>query len=132
VVAEGHQVCERWEATGAGRARLAEEHELVAGDIMHWGPPPDDVHRQQGARAGALEVIALGRAPSEGPVYEAESVLERAADALRRYDLAALRALCRADLVLDANTPTGGSSSRAPKQSSRPSPPSWPGPRSRE
>ena len=105
VVVEGHQVCERWEATGAGRARLAEEHDLVAGDILHWGPPPGDVHRQQGARAGALEVIALGGAPSEGPVYEAESVLERAADALRRYDLAALRALCRADLVLDANTP---------------------------
>jgi predicted metal-dependent enzyme (double-stranded beta helix superfamily) len=105
VVAEGHQVCERWEATGVGRARLAEEHELVAGDIMYWGPPPGDVHRQQGARAGALEVIALGGAPSEGPVYEAEGVLERAADALRHYDLAALRALCRADLVLDANTP---------------------------
>jgi hypothetical protein len=61
------------------------------------------VHRQQGARAGALEVIALGGAPSEGPVYEPGSVLERAADALRRYDLAALRALCRADLVLDAS-----------------------------
>src|SRR5499427_2585870 len=97
VVVEGHQVCERWEATGAGRARLAEEHDLVAGDIIHWGPPPGDVHRQQGARAGALEVIALGGAPSEGPPYEPESVLERAA--------AALRPLCRTDLVLDANTP---------------------------
>ena len=63
------------------------------------------MHRQQGARAGALEVIALGGAPSEGPVHEPGSVLERAADALRRYDLAALRALCRADLVPDANTP---------------------------
>ena len=105
VVAEGHQVCERREATGAGRARLAEERELAAGDIIRWGPPPGDVHRQQGARAGALELIALGGAPSEGPVYEPGSVLERAADALRRYDLAALRALCRADLVLDANTP---------------------------
>jgi SnoaL-like domain len=105
VVAEGHQVCERWEATGAGRARLAEERELAAGDIIRWGPPPGDVHRQQGARAGALEVIALGGPPCEGPPYEPESALEQAADALRRYDLAALRALCRADLVLDANTP---------------------------
>lgn len=105
VVVQGHQACERWEATGAGRARLAEEHDLAAGDILHRGPPPGDVHRQQGARAGALEVIALGGAPSEGPVHEPGSVLERAADALRRYDLAALRALCRADLVPDANTP---------------------------
>ena len=105
MVVEGHQVCERWEATGAGRARLAEERELAAGDIIHWAPPPGDVHRQQGARAGALEVIALGGAPCEGPPYEPESALEQAADALRRYDLAALRALCRADLVLDANTP---------------------------
>ncbi len=105
MVVEGHQVCERWEATGAGRARLAGERELAAGDIIHWAPPPGDVHRQQGARAGALEVIALGGPPCEGPPYEPESALEQAADALRRYDLAALRALCRADLVLDANTP---------------------------
>ena len=105
VIVEGHQVCERWRPIGSGRARLAGERELAAGDIIHWGPPPDDVHRQQGARAGALEVIVLGGVPSEGPVYAPDTVLEQAADALRRYDLAALRALCRAELVLDVNVP---------------------------
>lgn len=105
VIVEGHQVCERWRPIGSGRAQLAGERELAAGDIIHWGPPPDDIHRQQGARAGALEVIVLGGEPSEGPVYAPDTVLEQAADALRRYDLAALRDLCRADLVFDANVP---------------------------
>jgi hypothetical protein len=105
VIVEGHQVCERWRPIGSGRAQLAGERELAAGDIIHWGAPPDDVHRQQGVRAGALEVIVLGGAPSEGLVYAPDSVLEQAADALRQYDLAALRDLGRADLVLDANVP---------------------------
>jgi len=38
--------------------------------------PPGDAHRQQGARVGALEVIAMGDAPSESPVYKPDGIAE--------------------------------------------------------
>jgi len=38
--------------------------------------PPGNMHRRQGARVGALEVIALGGAPSEGPVYKPDGIAE--------------------------------------------------------
>jgi hypothetical protein len=105
VVATGYQLYERWEPTAAGHARLTEEVELAEGDIATWAAPPHDVHRQQGIHGGSLELLVLGSPPHDSGVFGAEDPLDRAAEALRVYDLASLRQLYAADIVLDANTP---------------------------
>jgi hypothetical protein len=105
-VVDGIQQYEQWEATGDGAARLVEERLLKAGDMAHWSPPAD-LHRQEGLRPGALSLIVLGREPvgRSAPTYRPADALDRAADALRRYDLEELLRLCRPDVLLDANVP---------------------------
>jgi hypothetical protein len=105
-VVDGTQQYEQWEATGDGAARLVEERLLRAGDVAYWSPPAD-VHRQEGIRPGALGLIVLGREPAgrSAPTYRPADALDRAADALRRYDLEELLRLCRPDVLLDANVP---------------------------
>jgi predicted metal-dependent enzyme (double-stranded beta helix superfamily) len=105
-VIDGVQQYERWELTEDGAARLAEERLLSAGDVAQWSPP-DDVHRQEGIRPGSLSLIVLGRDPGDrpAPTFQPVNALERATDALRRYDLAALLHLYRPDALVDANVP---------------------------
>ena len=54
--------------TAAGRATIVvdEERELHAGDFVHWGDPPDDIHSQQGVGAAAYELVCFGRNPMNG------------------------------------------------------------------
>ena len=105
-VVDGIQQYQQWEPAGDGAARLVEERLLRAGDVAHWSPPAD-VHRQEGFRPGALSLIVLGREPvgRSAPTYRPADALDRAADALRRYDLEELLRLCQPDVLLDANVP---------------------------
>jgi predicted metal-dependent enzyme (double-stranded beta helix superfamily) len=59
----------RWRRTDdrseAGRATLVvdEDRELHAGDFVHWGDPPNDIHSQQGVGGPAYELVCFGRNP---------------------------------------------------------------------
>lgn len=78
IVVEGHQRYERYERfqrIGDATARLESIHDLLMDDIVWWGDPPDDLHRQTGMRAGAIELILLARPPSN-PVDLMPEVIE--------------------------------------------------------
>ncbi|HSS94428.1 MAG TPA: hypothetical protein VLR46_10610 [Candidatus Dormibacteraeota bacterium] len=52
-----------------GRARLevVEERLLEVGDLLFFGPPPDDIHSQQGVDEAAYELVLFGHDPNALP-----------------------------------------------------------------
>jgi predicted metal-dependent enzyme (double-stranded beta helix superfamily) len=62
-----------WERRDDGseptRAKLevAETRELGAGDVLVFGPPPGDIHSQQGIGGPAWELVFFGRNPDARP-----------------------------------------------------------------
>jgi predicted metal-dependent enzyme (double-stranded beta helix superfamily) len=68
----------------AGHAQVArgQERELGPGDILWFGPPPYDIHSQQGIDGAAWELVFFGRDPDAQPrsYFDAESgtVIQRA------------------------------------------------------
>jgi predicted metal-dependent enzyme (double-stranded beta helix superfamily) len=48
-----------------GRATVVvdDDRELVAGEVAHWGGPPEDIHSQQGVGGPVFELVCFGRNP---------------------------------------------------------------------
>lgn len=102
---EGASRYERWERQPDGSARVADVRLCRPGDTVAWGPPPDDVHRQEGAATGGLELLVLGAHPVDGDALDpSPSVLARAAE--RLVAGGTVGDLYRDDALLDANVPT--------------------------
>ena len=105
VVRRGLTRCERWSAGPEG-ARLQGLGEVTAGQWMRWEAPPGDTHRQVAGPDGSLELIMLGTVPGEPREFEPDrSVLPLAVQALATYDIRALSARYRDDVLFDANVP---------------------------
>ena len=72
-VVRGRDRYRRWErldndgAKDHARLRLAEERELVAGEVITFDGPPHDIHSQQGVDAPAWELVYFGKDPNEQP-----------------------------------------------------------------
>lgn len=64
LLVEGACRYERFDGLGPS-ARCRSSHDLCAGEVTWWGPPPDDVHRQEALRDGALELVLLAGPPGE-------------------------------------------------------------------
>lgn len=64
LVVEGHDRYERFIRTGETKAVLESLHNLASGDLMWWNAPPDDLHRQHGVGAGAIELVLLAGLPT--------------------------------------------------------------------
>lgn len=71
----------RWERHDDGAdphhadVRLAEERVLETGDVVWFGPPPHDIHSQQGIGDAAWELVFFGTNPNTRPraYYDPES-----------------------------------------------------------
>ena len=74
---------ESWALLDDGTVALVDTRDLSAGDVVWWGPPPADIHRQEGMGDGALELIVIGAEPTR-PLTEyrpvAGAVAAEAAD----------------------------------------------------
>ena len=72
-VVRGRDRYRRWERLDEGsdphhaRVQLAEERELAAGDVITFGPPPHDIHSQQGIGEAAWELVYFGNDPNAQP-----------------------------------------------------------------
>jgi len=110
VVVEGRQRYERFERTGDTTVRLESIHDLTVGDVASWNDPPDDVHRQTGMDAGAIELVLLAGPPdaavghTQEPTHESELRAALVAGFLDG-DIARLRPWYRDDVLVDANVP---------------------------
>jgi hypothetical protein len=133
VVVEGRQRYERFERderyerderderfgrdvpAGPGSTHLESAHDLAAGDVVWWGEPPDDVHRQRAAGAGAIELVLLcGEVVEPSTFTEADAAGPGSAPGdLRRAvvegfwagDIAVLRPWYHDDALIDVNVP---------------------------
>lgn len=108
VLLAGADQYERWEPAGAGAARLLEVRELGAGDVLFFGGPPHDVHRQCGIGSGARELLLFGTDPRPARrvgYRPATGLADRIVDALYRADPAALQGCYAPDALLDVNVP---------------------------
>lgn len=54
---------------GHAKLRLLREIEVRPGDFGWWYPPPSDIHQQVPDPGGVLELILMGRPPSEHRLY---------------------------------------------------------------
>lgn len=112
VVVEGRQRYERFtrDAGAAAAARLESIHELAAGDVVWWGEPPDDLHRQETIDGVAIELVLLA-----GPLHEVTTfaAVTEGAGPFRRAvvagflggDVAVLRTWYHDDALFDLNVP---------------------------
>jgi predicted metal-dependent enzyme (double-stranded beta helix superfamily) len=106
---DGADRYERWRVTGAGTARLAEVRALGPGDVLAFGPPPHDVHRQRAEAGGARELLLFGSDPRArervtfrpDPADAAGPVV----DHIDRADLPGLLEHYAPDAVLEADVP---------------------------
>jgi predicted metal-dependent enzyme (double-stranded beta helix superfamily) len=49
------------------RIEVADDRVLGPGDVVWFGPPPQDVHSQQGVGGAALELVYFGADPNRAP-----------------------------------------------------------------
>jgi hypothetical protein len=112
IAVEGRQRYERFvrdERDGA-TAHLESTHDLTAGDVVWWGAPPDDLHRQRALDAVTIELVLLC-----GPVAEAATYMPEPSGASRLRqaiaegflvgDVTALRPCYHHDALFDLNVP---------------------------
>jgi predicted metal-dependent enzyme (double-stranded beta helix superfamily) len=61
-----------------GRAELevVDDRVLEVGDWVFFGPPPDDIHSQQGVEAEAIELVYFGRNPTLQPRLYFDPILK--------------------------------------------------------
>jgi 3-mercaptopropionate dioxygenase len=52
---------------GQARIEIADDRELGPGDVVWLGPPPQDIHSQQGLGGAALELVYFGADPTRLP-----------------------------------------------------------------
>jgi hypothetical protein len=95
----------RWERFGPDGG-LVEARDLVAGDPVLVGAPPDDVHRQTPLDGPVRELLLFGAAPRSTPARPAATgTADRITAALLDGDRAALAALYAPDALIDVNVP---------------------------
>jgi predicted metal-dependent enzyme (double-stranded beta helix superfamily) len=67
---------------GQAQVTRLQERELGPGDVLWFGPPPQDIHSQQGIDGDAWELVFFGRDPDAQPRSyfdaEARTVIQRA------------------------------------------------------
>jgi len=110
LVVEGRNRYERFERSDRTTAQLESIHDLDVGDVVWWGTPPDDVHRQRGLGAGAIELVLLAGPPTDPdeildttpPQSEMSAAL---VTAFLDGDTACMEPWYHDDVVLDANVP---------------------------
>lgn len=72
-VVRGRDRYQSWKRTDDGadpdraRVELVEDRELETGDVVWFGAPPDDIHRQQGIGGDAWELVFFGTNPNRAP-----------------------------------------------------------------
>ncbi|MFM9107383.1 MAG: hypothetical protein ACKOWF_11875 [Chloroflexota bacterium] len=72
-VVRGRDLYQRFERLDDGgdparaELRLAEERVLETGDVVWFGPPPHDIHAQQGIGDAAWELVLFGTNPTLAP-----------------------------------------------------------------
>ncbi|MGE3287518.1 MAG: nuclear transport factor 2 family protein [Pseudonocardia sp.] len=106
---DGTDRYERWRPVGPGTARLAEVRALGPGDVLAFGPPPHDVHRQRADSGGARELLLLGSDPRsrDRVTFEPDPADPAAAvvDHIDRADLHGLLAHYAPGAVVAADVP---------------------------
>jgi predicted metal-dependent enzyme (double-stranded beta helix superfamily) len=56
-----------WTRDGDGSVVRGEDRVLDEGDVFWFGPPPDDIHSQQGIGDAAWELVFFGHDPDASP-----------------------------------------------------------------
>lgn len=52
---------------GQARIEVADDRVLGPGEVVSFGPPPQDIHSQQGVGGAALELVYFGADPNRAP-----------------------------------------------------------------
>jgi hypothetical protein len=113
IVVEGRQRYERFlpDERDHTAATLESIHDLAPGDVVWWGEPPDDVHRQHALDPVTIELVLLcgpvGDTATFTPTSPTEANDLRAAviDGFLAGDITALRPWYHPDALFDLNVP---------------------------